>query len=87
MQNAVAHSATVSWSASQSTNVSGYNVYRATVSGGPYTKLNSSVIPLTTYTDSTVQAGQTYYYVCTSVDSSKKESGYSNQATAVIPKP
>ncbi|MGE5644792.1 MAG: DUF4082 domain-containing protein [Acidobacteriota bacterium] len=87
VQNAVAHSATVSWSASQSTNVSGYNVYRATVSGGPYTKLNSSVIPLTTYTDSTVQAGQTYYYVCTSVDSSKKESGYSNQATAVIPKP
>ena len=37
------------------------------------------------YTDSTVQNGNTYYYVTTAVDGSGNESSYSNQASAVIP--
>lgn len=79
-----AHSATTSWTASSSV-VSGYNVYRGTVSGGPYTKLNSSLITVLTYTDSTVQATQTYYYVATAVDSVGNESVFSNEVPAVIP--
>jgi Abnormal spindle-like microcephaly-assoc'd, ASPM-SPD-2-Hydin len=78
------HSAALSWTASTSA-VIGYNVYRGTESGGPYTKLNSSVIAATNYTDSTVQAGQTYYYVVTAVNSSDIESVYSNQVSAAIP--
>jgi Abnormal spindle-like microcephaly-assoc'd, ASPM-SPD-2-Hydin len=78
------HSAALSWTASTSA-VIGYNVYRGTASGGPYTKLNSSVISATNYTDSTVQAGQTYYYVVTAVNSSDVESVYSNQVSATIP--
>jgi fibronectin type 3 domain-containing protein len=54
--------------------VSGYNIYRGTQSGGPYTKLNSSLLALTAYTDKTVQAGQIYFYVATTVDSNNKES-------------
>jgi fibronectin type 3 domain-containing protein len=81
----VAHSVTLSWTASTSTDVSGYNVYRGTVSGGPYTILNVSLVPGTTYTDSDVQSGQTYYYVVTAVNSSGVESTDSNQASAVIP--
>jgi len=80
----VQHSATLNWDASTST-VSGYNVYRGTVSGGSYTKLNSSLVAGLNYTDSTVQSGTTYYYVTTAVDSSGDESVYSNQAAAVIP--
>lgn len=81
------HSATVSWTASTST-VAGYNVYRATTSGGPYTKLNTSLITTTTYSDSsTIAAGQTYYYVVTAVDSSNNESAYSNQAQGITPYP
>ncbi|PYU19444.1 MAG: hypothetical protein DMG30_24285 [Acidobacteria bacterium] len=34
----------LSWNASTSV-VAGYNVYRATQSGGPYTKLNPSPVP------------------------------------------
>lgn len=79
-----AHSATASWTASTSV-VSGYNVYRGTVSGGPYTKLNSSLIALFTYTDTTVQSGQTYFFVTTAVDGSGNESVFSNEVTAVIP--
>jgi hypothetical protein len=77
------HSVTLTWTASTSTGVTGYNVFRATVSGGPYTQINTSEITGTTYTDATVEAGETYYYVATSVTSAD-DSGYSNQATAVV---
>jgi fibronectin type 3 domain-containing protein len=65
--------------------VAGYNVYRGTVSGGPYSQINSSLQSGTSYTDDTVAAGETFYYVTTAVDSSGLESDYSNQAEAVIP--
>jgi hypothetical protein len=77
-------SVALSWSPSSST-VSGYNVYRSTVNGSGYAKLNSSLIGGTSYDDTGVQSGTTYYYVTTSVDSGGDESAYSNQATAVIP--
>jgi hypothetical protein len=80
----VSHSVTLSWTASTST-VSGYNIYRTAVSGSGYAKINSGLIPGLTYTDTTVQAGTTYYYVATAVDASGTESTDSNQATAVIP--
>ncbi len=82
-----AHSVSLSWTASTSTNISGYNVYRSSASGGPYTKVNGSLITGTSYTDTTVQAGQTYYYVATAVNSSSVESSYSNQAQATVPSP
>jgi hypothetical protein len=81
------HSVTLTWATSTSSNITGYNVYRGATSGGPYTKLNSSLLPATTYTDSAVEAGQTYYYVTTAVNSLGIESTDSNQATAVIPSP
>jgi Ig-like domain-containing protein/immunoglobulin I-set domain protein/ASPM-SPD-2-Hydin domain-containing protein/uncharacterized protein DUF1573 len=82
----LSHTATLSWTASTST-VIGYNVYRGTVSGGPYTLVNSSVVAGTQYVDSSVLAGQTYYYVATSVASGNVESTYSNQVIAAVPVP
>ena len=79
------HSVFLSWDASSSQDVIGYNAYRSTVSGGPYTKLNSSLISSTSYSDQTVQSGYTYYYVTTAVDSQGLESVYSNQAVATVP--
>ena len=78
------HSVALSWNASPS-QVSGYNVYRGAVSGGPYSKLTSTLDPNTAYNDTSVQDGQTYYYVTTAVDSGGQESTYSNQAQAAIP--
>ena len=80
------HNVSLSWTASTST-VAGYNVYRGTQSGGPYVGLNGSPDANTAYTDNSVQAGQTYYYVVTAVDSAGVESVYSNQAQAVVPTP
>jgi hypothetical protein len=74
----------LSWTASSST-VTGYNVYRGTTSGGPYSKANSSPDASTSYSDTSVQAGLTYYYVVTAVNSQGTESSYSNQVTAVVP--
>jgi len=82
----IAHSAALTWLPSTSL-VAGYNVYRGTVSGGPYSKLSSSLIALTTFTDSAVQSGQTYFYVVTAVDASNVESAYSNEISAIIPFP
>jgi P pilus assembly chaperone PapD len=82
---ATAHSVALAWSASKSTGVVGYNVYRGTASGGPYTKLTPSAVSETRYTDTSVEAGRTYYYVVTSVDSDGLESSHSNQASATVP--
>jgi hypothetical protein len=79
------HTVDLNWNAVSG--VAGYNVYRGTASGGPYTMINSSLDGTTSYTDSTVVSGTTYYYVVTSVDSDQAESGYSNQAQAVVPNP
>jgi hypothetical protein len=78
------HSVALTWSPSTST-VSGYNVYRSTVNGSGYVKLNSSLIAGASYDDTNVQSGTTYFYVTTSVDSGGDESTYSNQASAAIP--
>jgi fibronectin type 3 domain-containing protein len=81
---ATQHDVNLSWSSSSST-VSGYNVYRGTLSGGPYGKINSSSDPGTSFSDTSVQANETYYYVVTGVNSAGEESAYSNQVTAVVP--
>ena len=80
----VQHSAALNWNASTST-VSGYNVYRSTVSGSSYIKINSSLVAGLTYTDTSVVSGTTYYYVTTAVDSSGNESTFSNEVSAPIP--
>jgi hypothetical protein len=78
-----AHSVFLSWNASTSSDIVGYNVYRATSSSTTYAILANS--PLLNYTDETVQAGQTYTYVVTAVNSAGEESVHSGSVTAVIP--
>ena len=80
----VSHSVILSWTPSTSA-VVGYYSYSSTKSGGPYTKLSATPVATTTYTDSTVQAGQTYFYVVTAVDSQSVESAYSAEISASVP--
>ena len=81
-----AHAVTLNWNASISSGVIGYNVYRRIASGGPYTKVNSSIVTVTTYNDNTVQPGQTYFYVVTSINlSDDAQSSFSNEVMAPIP--
>jgi hypothetical protein len=79
------HSVHLSWIASTS-DVLGYNIYRGTTHSGPYpVKLNSSALQGTTFTDSTVNSGVTYFYVVTAEDGSHVQSDYSNEVMAAIP--
>jgi Domain of unknown function (DUF4082) len=78
---------TLSWTASTSQNIRGYHVYRADVAGGNYNKLTASPVSGTSYVDSSVTSGRTYYYVATAIDSNNMESAHSNQATAPVPAP
>jgi fibronectin type 3 domain-containing protein len=48
-------------------------------------KLNFTPVSLSTYTDSTVQAGLTYFYVATAVNSNNIASVFSNEISAPIP--
>jgi Abnormal spindle-like microcephaly-assoc'd, ASPM-SPD-2-Hydin len=79
------HKVQLSWKASTSKHILGYNVYRGNHSGGPYKKINAALDPYTKLTDLTVAAGHTYYYVATAVNSKKRESRHSKQIRAVIP--
>jgi Abnormal spindle-like microcephaly-assoc'd, ASPM-SPD-2-Hydin len=79
------HGVDLSWDPAPA--VVGYNVYRAGQSGGPYSKINSVLDASTTFTDISVQGGQNYYYVTTSVDSTGAQSSYSNEVHASIPTP
>src|SRR5712691_11495578 len=81
----VTHSVALSWIASTTSTVSGYNVYRSTVSGTGYAKMNSLLVSVLIYTDASVQNATTYYYVTTAVDATGTESVYSNEVSAVIP--
>jgi fibronectin type 3 domain-containing protein len=82
-----AHSVTLDWSASASGTAIGYYVYRGTQSGGPYTQITATAVTGTTYTDSSVSSGTTYYYVLTAVGSTGQQSAYSNQTVTSIPTP
>lgn len=73
----------LSWSPNGESDLSGYNVYRATASGGPYTKINTSQVVGEAYTDTGLTNGTSYYYVITALDTSGNESGDSTEAVAV----
>jgi hypothetical protein len=78
------HSVLLSWSPSVSS-VAGYYAYVSAQSGGPYTKMNSTPMAAMSYTDTAVQAGQTYYFVVTSVNSNNEESAHSAEVSALVP--
>jgi hypothetical protein len=84
----LAHSVDIAWDASTSATLQGYNVYRSTVSGGPYSKISPTVATSTLlFTDSTPVSGKQYFYVVTAVDTSGLESAASTQVAVTIPVP
>jgi hypothetical protein len=71
----------LSWTQSTSSGITQNKVYRSTSGpSGPYT-LRATLSPTTTYTDTGLTSGQTYYYVVTAVNSAG-ESGFSNYSGA-----
>jgi glycosidase len=59
----------------------GYEVARSDVSGGPYTKI--ALVTGTSYLDTAVSEGATYYYVVRSVDLSFNRSDFSTEVQGI----
>lgn len=79
------HSVTLTWNASSSP-VVGYNVYRSTVSGRGYLKINAAMIrDRLSYKDENVESGRIYYYVTRAEDAKGKESEASVEVVVRVP--
>jgi hypothetical protein len=80
------HDVGLSWTPSTTSGVVGYNVYRGTTSGGESsTPLNSTPVTGTAFTDESVAAGTTYYYVVTAVGSDDTQSPASGESSTTVP--
>lgn len=84
VQSSPDHVVDLTWVASKSKDVVGYNVYRG-ADGWYWWKINSSLTASTTYSDSTVADKTVYYYATTAVDIEGHESKKSNIVKSTIP--
>ncbi len=78
----------LSWTPAVEDHVTGYNVQRATTSGGPYIRLNASPVESSSYRDDQGSSGVTYHYVVRSITPWTNvtwESGDSNEASGTVP--
>jgi hypothetical protein len=82
------HTVQLSWVASTTSGVTGYNVYRAVFgsSCGSYSNIGSTPASSTAYADSAVTDGTTYCYATTAEDANG-ESVFSNIMQTTIPPP
>ncbi|MBI2954325.1 MAG: S8 family serine peptidase [Chloroflexi bacterium] len=74
----------LAWTQTDFDLLAGFNIYRSTSATGPFTRINTALIPSgqRSYRDSSVQPGIPYYYRFTVVKSDISESNSSNVATA-----
>jgi fibronectin type 3 domain-containing protein len=80
------HSVILSWKASTSPGVAGYNVYRRDKTSDTFSKINQKPVSTTSCIDYFVQLRHTYYYYVVTADRpGVRESGSSNIAPAEIP--
>lgn len=82
--SATAKAVSLTWKASPTTTVTGYNLYRSETSGKSYTKVTSTTKTTLTYNDTGVTAGKTYYYVVRAYQGTA-ESSSSNESSVVVP--
>lgn len=82
--NAEGDSVILTWSANSEPDITGYNIYRSEFSGYPYVRLNDVPATDTTYIDTTVLGGNTYYYVVTACIRAGSESRYSAEDTVIV---
>jgi fibronectin type 3 domain-containing protein len=73
--------AALDWNNNAESDVAHYDVYRATVQGGPYSKVNATAITTSEYTDMGLTNGTRYYYRVRAVDTSDNASDYSGEVS------
>lgn len=71
----------LAWNNNTEQDLAGYNIYRSDTAGGVFTKLNSSLLAASQYSDTAAPAGQYSYYRVTAVDKSGNESRPATDST------
>jgi large repetitive protein len=84
VQSSANHVVDLTWKASTTSDVTGYNVYRSP-DGSSWKKINVSLIASAQYSDSTVANGSTYYYAATAVDIYAHESNKTAPIKVAVP--
>ena len=69
----------LNWNDNPEQDFSGYNIYRSTIRGGPYSKINGGLVAASAYTDTGLTNEITYFYVVAAADTCSNESGTSNE--------
>ena len=84
---AIAYEVNLTWDAPNSLDdpISGYDVFRSGDGGNTYQPVTSSTLTETSYSDTSVQDGQSYVYMVESMDSSGVLSPPSNLVKVTIP--
>ena len=80
--------ATLAWDAVQATALSGYRIYYGTSSGSYSQSYGNGLTvgrDVTAYMVTGLRSGTTYYFAVTAFDNSGNESGYSEEASKVVP--
>ncbi|MGZ3600913.1 MAG: alpha-amylase family glycosyl hydrolase, partial [Ktedonobacterales bacterium] len=72
------------WSAVQSPDLAGYDIYRSNIANGLYTKVNAGPVTGTSYTDRGTDNAKTYYYVVRAVSNQSVESLDSAVAKPIV---
>src|SRR4029079_9250898 len=73
--------AALAWKANTESDLAGYNVYRSTTPGGPYSKDNTALVTTNSYNDTGLTNGTKYYWVVQAVDTTPNASVNSNEAS------
>ncbi|MCK5451497.1 MAG: right-handed parallel beta-helix repeat-containing protein [Candidatus Omnitrophica bacterium] len=77
-----AGSSAITWDASEVRNVIGYNVYRSTVSGTSYEKVNSSPVKANSYTD--MDAGNEEFFYRVTAVFPDYETAFSEEVSSIV---
>ncbi len=75
---------TLTWTANPDPDLGGYEVFRANSYDGPYDKLHEGLITATSWTDTNVSDGLTYYYKLRAVDLCGNVSDFSLPSDAAV---
>lgn len=74
----------LTWAPNTDPDLAGYNVYRRE-GQGPWTRINSALLPTPALRDGNVAAGRTYFYALTAVDVHGNESARAPEASETVP--
>ena len=89
---AYAQQVRLAWDANAESDLAGYRMYRSTTSGSGYARVGEIPCPAldaacATFTDTGLVFAVRYYYVVTAFNTSDRESGYSNEVSALVLNP